>query len=74
VRLVSDTKQTRVCSKRFILDACILMDIVVSVSLLLGFMPTNRSPWTMFMLLGYDAFDVMLNCPLDDTALWTLGK
>jgi hypothetical protein len=50
------------------------MDIVVSVSLLLGFMPTNRSPWTMFMLLGYDAFDVMLNCPLDDTALWILGK
>lgn len=48
------------------LDACIVIDRVVSVSLLLGFMPTKRSPWTMFMPIKYDAFDVMLNCPLVD--------
>lgn len=50
------------------------MEIVVSVSLLLGFMPTNKSPWTMFMLLMYDAFDIMLNCPLDDMTFSMLGK
>ena len=67
--MVADARQTGVCSKRFILEACIVMVMVVFVSLLSGFMPTNKSPWTMFMPLAYVVFDVMLNCPLDDRTL-----
>lgn len=48
--------------------------MVASVTEILGFMPTNRSPRTIFMLLGYDAFDVMLNRPSGDTVFRSLGK